>query len=149
MGDLALLISGRCAFCHSLSPVSVTLYNKSLFVSHLCRLHIEQGFLEPLVSLRLHRVLHGIKRLLGDSGSTRHLVTNSTLLIIFNLLHMNIPVHCTFLATCNCLLCFSQFMKVYSSEFGQPLKGCSFDIHPRIVYLSSHFPSGLKNGPLP
>lgn len=80
------------------SPCLVDEWKLCLFVTHLAQsvrpstikvylsairaLHIEQGFSDPLVNcLRLQRVLRSINCSLGDSASTRHLVTDSNLLM--------------------------------------------------------------------
>jgi len=91
-------------------------------------------------------VLRGIKHSVGDSGSTRHPVTESTLIIFFNSLDINIPDHCMFWAACN--LAYFGFLR--SSEFTVPnLASFSKDVHlsladisvdSRVSALSSHSP---------
>ena len=85
-----------------------------VYLSAVRALHIEQGFADPLVNcLRLQRVLRGIKRSRGDSRATRHPVTDSTMLLIFKSLDLNIPDHTMFWAACN--LAYFGFLR--SAEF--------------------------------
>ena len=62
-------MSGLSAF---LSPLAQLVRPATIKVSlsAICALHIEQGFLDPLVDcLQLQRVAHGIKRSVGEAGS--------------------------------------------------------------------------------
>jgi len=79
-------------------------------------------------------VLRGIKHSLGDSGSTRHLVCDITLIIIiFNSLDIDIPDHCMFWAACN--LAYFGFLR--SSEFTIPnLASFSKDVHLSLADIS-------------
>ena len=125
------------------SPCPADEWTLCLFVTHLAQsvchatikvylsavraLHIEQGFADPLVDcLRLQRVLRGIKRSKGDSRASRLPVTDSTLLIIFNSLDLNIPDHCMFWAACT--LAYFGFLR--SAEFMvSNLASFSQDVH--------------------
>ena len=115
------------------SPCPADEWTLCLFVTHLAQsvchatikvylsavraLHIEQGFADPLVNcLRLQRVLHGIKRSWGDYRATCHPVTDSTILLIFKSLDLNIPDHTMFWAACN--LAYFGFLR--SAEFTVP-----------------------------
>ena len=98
-----------------------------VYLSAVCALHIEQGFSDPLLNcLRSQRVLRGIKRSRGDSRATRHPVTDSTLLIVFKSLDLNIPDHTMFWAACN----LAPFGFLRSAEFTVPtLASFSPDVH--------------------
>lgn len=124
-----------------------------VYLSAIRALHIEHGFPYPLINcLRLQRVLYGIKRSLGDSGSTCHPDTDSTLFISFNSLDIDIPDHYMFWASCN--LAYFGFLR--SLEFTVPnLASFSKDVHFSLADISidSHkSPTSLrlhlKNRPL-
>ena len=90
-------------------------------------LHIEQGFPDPLMDgLRLQRVVHGIKRPVGEAGSMRLSDTDQTLLLIFKALDFSKHDHIMFWAVCN--LAYFGFLR--SAEFTVPNLGSfSPDIH--------------------
>ena len=67
-----------------------------VYLSVVCSLHIEQGFVDPLVEcLRLQRVLRGIKRTQGDTSSLCLPVTDDIMMVIFHSLDLSLPDHCT------------------------------------------------------
>ena len=126
-GPHAPPMSGLCACLSHTWPSRCVMPQLKVYLSVVRSLHIEQGFADPLVNcLRLQRVLRGIKRSRGDSRATRHPVTNSTMLLIFKSLDLNIPDHTMFWAACN--LAYFGFLR--SAEFTVPnLASFSTDVH--------------------
>ena len=77
-------------------------------------LHIDQGFLDRLVDcLRLQRVLRGIKRCQGYPPSTRLLITDELMLVIWQSFDLGLPDHQMLRAACS--LGYFGFLRV--SEF--------------------------------
>jgi len=57
-----------------------------VYLSAVLSLHIDQGFLDPLINcLRLQRVLRGVKRTEGDASSQRLPITDDAMVVIFNI----------------------------------------------------------------
>ena len=124
-----------------------------VYLSVVCSLHIEQGFVDPLVEcLRLQRVLRGIKRTQGDTSSLRLPVTDDIMMVIFRSLDLSLPDHCMFWAACN----LAYFGFLHSAEFTVPnLASFSPSIHLGLadvavdsmpspsLLMASH--QGLKN----
>ena len=126
-------MSGLSAF---LSPLAQLVRPATIKVSlsAIRALHIEQGFLDPLVDcLQLQRVAHGIKRSVGEAGSTRLPITDETLLLIFKALDFSKHAHIMFWAPCN----LAHFGFLHSSEFTVPNLGSfSPDIHLSVADLA-------------
>jgi len=88
------------------------------YLSATRALHIEQGFLDPLVGcLWLQRVLRGIKRTQGDSSSSRLPITDDIMMVIFRALDLTHLDHYMFWAACN--LAYFGFLR--SAEFTVPI----------------------------
>ena len=88
-----------------------------VYLSGVHALHIEQGFPDPLANcLRLQRVVHGIKRCQGSSSSSRLLITDDLMLLIWRSLDLCLPDHLMFWAACS--LGYFGFLR--ASEFTVP-----------------------------
>lgn len=65
-------------------------------------------------------MLCGIKRFVEEAGSTRHQVTDQTLLLIFKALDLSKKDHTMFWTACNLqIFWFSLLFSVHCSESGQ------------------------------
>ena len=109
-------------------------------------LHIEQGLGDPLANtLRLERVLRGIKRSQASRGPPRPPrlpVTKDTMLIIRSMLDLSIPDSCMLWAAA----CTAWFGFLRVSEFTCPPSGFSPELHLSFSDLAvdSHtHPSGV------
>ena len=88
-----------------------------VYLSGVRALHVEEGFADPLKkTLRLHRVLRGIKRSHGSSTSTRLPITDNIMMVIRQSLNMACADHCMFWAACT--LGYFGFLR--SAEFTVP-----------------------------
>ena len=113
----------------SVRPATIKVY-----LSAARALHIEQGFSDPLMDcLRLQRVVRGIKRPVGEAGSTRLPGTDQTLLLIFKALDFSKHDHIMFWVACN--LAYFGFLR--SAEFTVPNLGSfSPDIHLNVAHMA-------------
>ena len=88
-----------------------------VYLSAVRSLHIEMGFADPLAnSLRLQRVVRGIKRVQGLSVTPRLPVTKDIMLVIYRSLDFQVFDHIMFWAACT--LAYFGFLR--SSEFTTP-----------------------------
>ena len=135
---LALRTSGLCASLLLFWPTRFSMLPSKFFLSAVRSLHIEQGFLEPLLNcLRLQWVLRGITRTQGDASRLCLPVTDDILAVTFKALDLKIPDHCMFWAACNLayfgFLRYAEFtvpnMPSYSPAIHLGLADIAFDFH--------------------
>ena len=108
-------------------------------------LHIDQGFLDRLVDcLRLQRVVRGIKRCQGYPPSTRLLITDELMLVIWQSFDLGLSDHQMLRAACS--LGYFGFLRV--SEFTvSNLSSYSSSLHLSVQDIavdSSSAPSSMR-----
>ena len=98
-----------------------------VYLSAVRSLHIELGFEDPLLNCpRLQRVVRGIKRCQGSSGSQRRPITKEVMHVIHGALNFHLLDHVMFWAACT--LAYFGFLR--SSEFTTPsLSAFSASLH--------------------
>ena len=105
-----------------------------VYLSAIRSLHIEEGFPDPLIdSLRLRRVVRGIKRSQGSSDMQRLPITDDILMVIFSALDLSLFDHRMFWAACN--LAYFGFLR--SAEFTVPnLASFSCSLHQSLADIA-------------
>ena len=114
-----------CLFATFLAP-SVHPSTIKVYLSGVQALHVEQGFVDPLQNtLRLHRVVWGIKRLHGSSNSSRLPITDNIMTVIWQSLNMAGADHHMFWAACTLgyfvFLCLAEFTVPSMASFSASL----------------------------
>ena len=98
-----------------------------VYLSAVRSLHIDEGFLDPLLNcLRLQRVVRGIKRAQGSSSYSRLPITDGLMMVIFKSLDLSVPDHCMFWAACTLAAMPSSCTYAHIRGLGRSLQSVDF-----------------------